>query len=53
MLMKTLNEIGMIAVDAVHGKRPQHEAGLGTCFDRRTARGTVRAMFAWITRNAC
>ena len=30
MLMKTLNEIGVIAVDAVHGKWPQHEAGLGS-----------------------
>ncbi len=29
MLMKTLNEVGMIAVDAMHGKWPQHEAGLG------------------------
>ena len=33
MLVKSLHEVSMIAVDGVHRKRPQHEARFGRRFD--------------------
>ena len=38
MLMESLHEMGMIAVDAMHRKRPQHEANLGRRLDVRNCR---------------